>query len=145
MITRDAILKITTEEQMFDEFEQFNTAIEIAVAPLVKKLEFSVMGQDNKQLMDHMIFIECWRDKIGRYFSLAYMLVEHCKSSIFLPEKPESGKITSVLKEAHQKRLSAGFSSIMKDLELKISSIDSRVNLCKKLLDIDSRLSPTRF
>lgn len=139
MITRSAILQITTEEQMFSEFEGFESAIEITIEPLRKRLETSVMGQSNAQLMAHMVYVEAWRDKVGRFFSLTYMFVEHCKSSIFSPVRSESGKITQADREAYQKRLSAGFTSVLKDLETLIDSIDSRVNVCKKLMDFEIR------
>lgn len=82
-----------------------------------------------------MCYVESWRDRVTKYNALTSAFVEHAKSTYFV--LPPGKGITAVDKEAHQKKLLAGFVGLRCYTEELIKSVDSRVNLCKKLMGIE--------
>lgn len=130
------ILKIKTEQDLDAALGNFESDLYRTLKPLRDRLVMQILTQDVPELELHMTFVECWRDRVGKYLSLASCFVEHGESTDFL--LPTSKGVTAMDREAYMTKMTKGFSAIKKDLEELIRSIDSRVNLCKKLLGIES-------
>ena len=129
------ILKILKEADLMTEMGKFEDAIYEAGDPLLKLLRLDVRSTDVISLLDHMTEVERWRERVGRWHALAETFVQHCKSDHFIVKR-EKG-ISDFDREAYQKRLLAGFLGLETWLEGLVKSVDSRVNLCKKLLGLE--------
>jgi hypothetical protein len=133
------ILKIIKEEDLKKEFGEFERQVTEGLQPLTAKLQQQVLSSEVQQLELHMTYVESWRDRVCRYNALAQAFVEHVKSTHF--NLPPSKNVGVFEKEAYQKQLLAGFIGLRSMMEEKIRSVDSRVNLCKKLLGIESDIA----
>ncbi len=129
------ILKILKEADLMTEMGKFEDAIYEAGDPLLRLLRLDVRSNDVANLLDHMTSVERWRERTTRWFGLATCFVSHCKSDHFIVKR-EKG-ISDFDREAYQKRLLAGFLGLETWLEGLVKSVDSRVNLCKKLLGLE--------
>jgi hypothetical protein len=129
------ILALTKESELMAEMAKFEDAIYEAGDPLLRLLRLDVRSNDVANLLDHMTSVERWRERTTRWFGLATCFVSHCKSDHFIVKR-EKG-ISDFDREAYQKRLLAGFLGLETWLEGLVKSVDSRVNLCKKLLGLE--------
>jgi len=129
------VLKINKEEDLFKALGEFETEYKATLKPLQDKLKMQVLTQDVPQLELHMTYVESWRDRVSQYLSLSSAFVEHGKSSDFL--LPSSKGVGAADKEAYMRKMTSGFIPIKLYLEELIRSLDSRVNLCKKILGIE--------
>lgn len=129
------ILALTKEEDLIRELGKFEDAIYEAGDPLLRLLRMDVRSNDVANLLDHMTNVERWRERTTRWYGLATCFVSHCKSDHFIVKR-EKG-ISDFDREAYQKRLLAGFLGLECWLEGLVRSVDSRVNLCKKLAGLE--------
>jgi hypothetical protein len=128
------ILKVTEEEDLLKLQMQFDQDLEERLEVLNNLLDKNIRT-DYADIDGHMTLVESWRARLVRYFSLATAFVEHSKSETFLKEKGKG--VTDKSQEAHLRHLSAGFKAHAVLLEGLITCVDSRVNLCKKLVGIE--------
>jgi hypothetical protein len=126
------ILKIRTEKDLHDALGEFEGTIEQTLKPLTDKLRQQVLTSEVQQLEMHMTFVESWRDRVAKALMFAAAFEQHGKSHYFL--LPGGKNITTTDREAYQKSITSGASALCAYLEHLIRSVDSRVNLCKKLL-----------
>lgn len=143
MIKKSQAIAIKTKEELLQEFAVLEQELDTDLAPLREKLAESTVGKSNAQLIAHMQFVESWRDRVSRYFGLAVTLSKHSSSAAF--STSVEGRGIAAANEAYRRQLSAGFDGIREELDKLVDSIDSRVNACKKLLDIDNRGVPNRI
>lgn len=136
------ILRINTETELFKAMSEFEVALQDNLKPLRTKLATQLLTQEVPQLEMHMTYVESWRDRVAQYLSFASTFVEHGKSTFFL--LPNGKGVTTPDRDAYTKKMTAGFIGLRDDLEQMVKSIDSRVNLCKKLLGIESENMPAR-
>ena len=129
------ILKITTVDSMKAAFDTYESELDQALTPLIEKLNQNVLSTDVTSIQTHMGFVESWRERLVKHLSLTTGFVEHAKSSVFLPAKDKS--ITELDREAARRTLTGGFAALQVRLDGLISCVDSRVNLCKKLMGIE--------
>lgn len=126
------ILRITTEADLTNAMEQFETAVTIGLKPLCDRLAQQILTSEVPQLELHMTYVESWRDRTAKYLMLSTALLSHGQSHRFLI--PTGKNITATDREAYMTGLTVTASAISKYLENLIKSIDSRVNACKILL-----------
>lgn len=129
------VLEIGDPQSLLDKFKEFDTQVEDALEPLESLLELN-LSSDVPSLQLHMTDVERWRVKLTKFHSFATAFVEHAKSKTFLLAKAKD--TTEMDREAFKKTLSAGPTALQARLENVLTCIDSRVNLCKKLLGIES-------
>lgn len=138
------ILKITKEEDLISEFEAFESSLHTELIELRSKLSQSILSTEAGHIQQHMAYVEAWRDRVTKYNALATAFAEHAKSSYFL--LPTSKEVKTIEKEAHQKKLLAGFIGLRTYTEELIKSVDSRVNIAKVLLRVEvGGATPTTF
>ena len=139
------ILKIRTEKDFHEAISEFETTIEQNLKPLTDKLRQQVLTSEVQQLEMHMTFVESWRDRVAKALMFASAFEQHGKSHWFL--LPGGKNITSTDREAYQKSMTAGASAYSVYLEQLLKSVDSRVNLCKKLLgnEAEGNVNSRRF
>jgi hypothetical protein len=138
------ILKITKEEDLLTEFEAFETSLHTQLIELETKLSQSILSTEVTSVQSHMCLVESWRDRVTKYNMLTTSFVDHCKSTYFL--LPDGKNVRAIEKEAHQKKLQAGFVGLKAYTEELIKSVDSRVNLCKVVLRAEiGGATPTTF
>jgi hypothetical protein len=126
------ILKIRSEQDFHEIAAEFETTVHDSLKPLSDKLRQQLLSQEVPQLELHMTFVESWRDRVSRSLMLATAFEQHGKSHYFL--LPSGKNVTATDREAYQRSITSLASSICVYLEQLLKSIDSRVNLCKKLL-----------
>lgn len=138
------IITITDEEILLQEFYGFETSLESIIMPLRANLAKQVLSADVVNMETHMTYVEAWRDRIAQYLRLVNAFVEHAKSSHFILIKGKGTGITETDRTAYQKKLTAGMLAMQRYLLDLIDAIDSRVNLCKKLLGIEGDIAGIR-
>lgn len=126
------ILGIKTEQDMNAAIGQFESSLELTMKPLTDRLKQQVLTQEVQQLELHMTFVESWRDRVAKALMYASAFEQRGKSHHFL--LPGGKGITATDREAYQRTIVAGASALCVYLEQLLRSVDSRVNLCKKLL-----------
>lgn len=134
------IFKIDSVESLNAARDQFETEIEIKLQPLVDKLEQNILSSDVVSIEQHMAYVESWRARLVRYHALASGFTDHAKDSTFLTAKladETSKRVPEIERDAYRRKLSGGFSALQSYIEGMIDSVDSRVNLCKKVLGIE--------
>jgi hypothetical protein len=131
------ILAITSEQKLLAELKKFEDSVYDRVHPLRVLLAKDVHTQEVASIQNHMTDVERWREKVLRYASLAKTFVAHCKSDHFILKREQGMKITEFDREAYQKKLLAGFVGLEYWLDGLVTTIDSRVNMCKVLLRLD--------
>lgn len=136
------IFKITTVEELNAARDQFESELDIKTAALVDKLDQNVLSSDVSSIEQHMAYVESWRARLVRYHSFASAFTDHAKDSTFLASKTTNGdaegkRIPEIERDAFRRKLAGGFSALQSLLEGLIDCIDSRVNLCKKVLGIE--------
>jgi hypothetical protein len=130
------VLKLHTEEAMQATLFQLDEQYEEALMPLTQALARNVFSMDPQTLEAHSGLVESWRDRVARFLMIVSALREHAKSDRF--ELPREKGITETKREMHQRTLAGGYEAWKVRLENILKAIDSRVNLCKKLLGIES-------
>lgn len=128
---------VNDQETLLEMENQFDKDIHASLQPLVKLLDANVMPLDQVSLQNHMTSVESWRSRVVRLLSLSTSFVQHSESEGFRLKK-EKG-VTGDDQDAHKKHMCAGFKGMTVLLEGLVDCIDSRVNLCKKLVDVDVR------
>lgn len=136
------VFKIDTVEALTAARDQFEDEITSKLKPLVDKLEQNILSVDVVSIETHMAFVESWRSRLVRIHSLASAFTDHAKDSTFLAAKTNGDtekpiKISEIERDAHRRKLSGGFTALQVYLEGLIDSVDSRVNLSKKVLGIE--------
>jgi hypothetical protein len=141
------IFSISSPEALTAARDQFEEDLNAKIAPLIAQLESNVLSSDVASIETHMAFIESWRSRVVKYHALASAFCDHAKDSTFLVSKwttetgaEEAGpvkKLSEIERDAYRRKLSGGFAAIQVYLEGIIDSIDSRVNLAKKVLGIE--------
>lgn len=135
------IFSINTPEALVAARDKFEEDLNAKIAPLVLQLESNILSTDVATIETHMAFIESWRSRLVKYHALASAFTDHAKDSTFLQAKFAEGdkpiKISEIERDAYRRKLSGGFAAIQTLLEGYIDSIDSRVNLAKKVLGIE--------
>jgi hypothetical protein len=135
------IFNINTVEELNAARDQFEQEINTKVEPLVAKLNQNVLSSDVASIEQHMAYVESWRARLVQYHSLASAFTDHAKDSTFLAAKTNgeenAKRIPEIERDAFRRKLSGGFSALQGYLEGLIDSIDSRVNLAKKVLGIE--------
>jgi hypothetical protein len=129
------IISITEEPVLLQEFYEFEESLTGRLTPLREKLAQQILSSDAAKLENNMTFVESWRDRVSMYLRLAEAFVEHAKSSHFMLVKQKGTTLDD--RTAYQKKLTAGMLATAHDLLRLIDSIDSRVNLAKKLYGVD--------
>lgn len=129
------ILEITKEEDLKKEFGDFEDQVDLSFHSLRTNLAKDIRSTEVTSLLDHMTDVERYRERLVKALSLAEAFSSHCKSDAFTV--PKGKGVTDFDRTAYQKRLTAGFIGMVVYLEGAIYSLDSRVNLCKKLLGIE--------
>lgn len=130
------ILGIKTEAEFKAAIGDFETTIVSVFKPLTDKLRQQVLSSEVQQLELHMTFVESWRDRVAKALMLASAFEQHGKSHYFL--LPGGKNITTTDREAYQRSIIAGAMALGLYFEQLLRSVDSRVNLCKKLLGNES-------
>lgn len=126
------ILGLKTEADFKSAFGDFETAVTTTFKPLEDRLRQQVLTSEVQQIELHMTFVESWRDRAAKALMIASAFENHGRSHWFLLA---GGKgITATDREAYQKSITAGAAALCVYFEQLLKSVDSRVNLCKKLL-----------
>lgn len=126
------ILGIKAEKEFIQAVGEFENTIALTFKPLIDRLQQQVLTSEVQQLEIHMTFVESWRDRTAKALMLSSAFENHGKSHYFL--LPGGKGITATDKEAYQKSVTTGAAALVIYFEQLLRSIDSRVNLCKKLL-----------
>jgi hypothetical protein len=136
------IRAITSEDTLMLEFTDLEQQIIEDIQPLREFLNKQVSTSDVPVLHTHMSFVESWRDRISWRLLLVQAFTEHGKSSHFMQVKIKG--VTDADRDAYQKKI-VGSMTAMKDyLDRLVTSVDSRVNQCKKLLGIEADIGGRR-
>jgi hypothetical protein len=130
------ILKIVTPEQLQAAFLQFETELWDRIKPLEAVLEKNIMSPDVPSTLQHMAYVESWRNRIARHLYLTDGFVSYAKSSQFA--LPVEKGTTEAVRDAWKKTLCGPFEAVQRRLENLIETIDSRVNMCKKKIGMES-------
>lgn len=138
---RQMYKQIKTEEELLDQFDQFDETLETKLQGLENFLGQSLLSTDVTNIMQHMSVVESKRETVNKYLALVKAFAEYSKGEKFRLKK-DDGKITADEQSAHARTLSAGWSAWEARLEQTIRSIDSRVNLAKKILGIEEEHNP---
>jgi hypothetical protein len=135
------ILGIKTEADFKTAFGEFEGTVEATFKPLRDKLQQQVLSSEVQQLELHMTFVESWRDRVAKALMFASAFENHGRSHHFL--LPSGKNITATDREAYQKSITAGSAALCVYFEQLLRSVDSRVNLCKKLLgsEVESNIN----
>lgn len=136
------ILGIKTEADLRNAVGDFETSVEAVFKSLTDRLRQQVLSSEVQQLEMHMTFVESWRDRVAKALMLSSALEQHGKSHYFL--LPGGKNITSTDREAYMRSITAGASALCVYFEQLLRSVDSRVNLCKKLLGNESEGNTNR-
>lgn len=136
------IFNINTVEALNAARDQFESELDAKLNPLIEKLQSNVLSTDVTSIETHMAFVESWRARCVRYHALASAFTDHAKDSTFLAAKTNGDadkpvKVSEIERDAHRRKLAGGFAALQTYLEGLIDSIDSRVNLSKKVLGIE--------
>ena len=135
------IFTIDTPEALMAARNHFEEKLHETLTPLVKELESNILSTDVASIEAHMALVESWRSRLVKYHAFASAFCDHAKDSTFLQDKTTDGdkpvKITEIERDAYRRKLSSGFAALQTLLEGYIDSVDSRVNLAKKVLGIE--------
>jgi hypothetical protein len=127
---------LLTEADLAEALIAYEADLGRELAALEAQLTRNVITGAPGDIMQHMGYVETWRDRVSRFHMVAAACVEHAKSNNF--ELVSDKKVTEIRREAYQRRLAGGWVALKARLENLLDSIDSRVNLCKKVLGIDA-------
>jgi hypothetical protein len=130
---------LLTEKDLLDALTDFESDLNLALDPLVQQLARNIITGAPQDIQQHMGYVETWRDRVTRFLMVASACVEHAKSDHF--EVISEKRVTENKRESYQRRLAGGWVALKIRLEHLIDSIDSRVNLCKKVLGIDAEVA----
>ena len=130
---------LLTEKDLLDALATFESDLNLALDPLVQQLARNIITGAPQDIQQHMGYVETWRDRVTRFLMVASACVEHAKSDHF--EVISEKRVTENKREAYQRRLAGAWVALKIRLEHLIDSIDSRVNLCKKVLGIDAEVA----
>lgn len=135
--TISEILGLKTEAELKAAINEYEQSMITCFRPLTDRLAQQLLTNEVQQLELHMTFVESWRDRAAKALMLASAFESHGKSHRFLLA---GGKgITATDREAYQKDMITSASSQVVYFEELLKSIDSRVNICKKLLGNESQ------
>lgn len=130
------ILEIETFPEFLETFKGFAGQVEDKLEPLEAQLGLNLTTGDVGTIQKHMAYVESWRIKVTKYHAFATAFLEHAKSAVFLVAK--SKEMTDMDRTSHQKAVTCGPAALQLGLANTLECIDSRVNLCKKLLGIEA-------
>ena len=126
------ILKITVETKLVSEMGLFEDSIDQVFDPLKGLLAEDVRARSVGLIEDHMTDVERYRERAVKALALATTFLYHCKSDHFIV--PRAKSVTEFDRASYQNHLRAPFEGMVTYLDGLVRTIDSRVNLCKKLL-----------
>lgn len=126
------ILGIKSEDGLRNAVAELEQSINDTYKPLTDYLRKQVLSSEVQQLEMHMTFVESWRDRAAKGLMFASALEQHGRSHWFLLAHGKN--VTTFDRESYQKSITAGASALATYFEQLLRAIDSRVNLCKKLL-----------
>ena len=127
---------LLTEVDLADALVAYEVDLATVLGPLEAQLCRNIITAAPGDIMQHMGYVETWRNRVTRYLMVAAACTEHAKSDHFEPVSDK--KMTEEKRRAYQRRLAGGWAALQAWLEELIRSVDSRVNLCKKVLGIDA-------
>jgi len=136
------IFNITSVEALNAARDQFEVELTSKLKPLVDALDKNILSSDVAAIETHMAYVESWRARLVRYHAFASAFTDHAKDSTFLTSKTNDDgekvvKVPEIERDAYRRKLSGGFAALQGYLEGMIDSVDSRVNLAKKVLGIE--------
>lgn len=133
------IFNIQSIQDLKEALDQFEVELEFKHKPLIDMLDKNILSQDISSVEMHMTFVESWRARVVRYLAFSSAFVEHAKDSTFLPSTTsvEGKKITGAEIDAFRRKTAGGFVALQIYLEGIVDCIDSRVNICKKILGLE--------
>lgn len=126
------ILGIRTDEALRTAVNELEQSMYDMLKPLTDKLRQQVLTAEVQQLELHMTFVESWRDRVAKCLMFSSALEQHGRSHHFLLAPGKN--VTALDRECYQKSVTAGASALCIYFEQLLKAVDSRVNLCKKLL-----------
>jgi hypothetical protein len=129
------ILKIETPEQLQLAFIQYEADLEDKLRPLENVLDKNILSPDVPDILQHMTWVESWRNRVARHLYVVSGFTEYAKSSRFA--LPVDRGTTETIRDQWKKTLCGPYQAMQARLENLIESIDSRVNLCKKKLGME--------
>jgi hypothetical protein len=134
---------LLSAKDLQDALAAFEHDLDAALDPLVLQLSRNIITGAPGDISQHMGYVETWRDRVTRFLMVVSACVEHAKSDHFeltaiTTEKGGTKYAPEDKREAYRRRLAGGWVALKARLENLIDSIDSRVNLCKKVLGIDA-------
>lgn len=136
------IFEINNADDLTAARIQFEKELHEKLRPLKIMLQQNIMSKDVTSIELHMTEVERSRVNLVTYYGLVAGFVEHAKDSTFLISKVGDGdvpkKVTDTERDAYRRKMAGGFVALQIYLDGMIDSVDSRVNLCKKLLGFDS-------
>ena len=127
---------LLTEADLAQALLGYENDLARELQPFEAQLTRNIITGSPADIMQHMGYVETWRDRVTRFLMVAAACVEHAKSDHF--EATSDKKMTEERRKAYQRRLAGGWAALQARLENLVDSIDSRVNLCKKVLGIDA-------
>ena len=136
------ILKIETPDKLRAAFIQLEQDLEEKLCLIEGALERNILSPDVPDIMQHMAYVESWRSRIGRYLYLVDGFVSYAKSSQFA--LPASKGVTEIVRESYKKSLSGPFEAMQRRLDNLIDGVDSRVNMCKKKVGMETEVAGKR-
>lgn len=120
------VVKVQLDQELSEE-----------LGSLEGELSKNIMTSDYNTMVQHMGYVESQRDRVTRFLLLVDNLLEHAKGDTFVLE----GKATEHKRTQHTKGLTTGLNGWSTRLDHMVRSIDSRVNLLKKIMGIEGELS----
>jgi len=135
------VLKIKTPEDMYKAFHHFEIELDQHLIPLDELLDKNILSGDVTDMEGHMAAVECWRNRASKYLYLADAFVEYAKSQRFAL----GGNVTDAMRRQYEKTLSGPCVALQRRLENLIDNIDSRVNLCKKRMGVETSVGGVRM
>lgn len=132
------VLKIHTIADLQSAFQKFDEDIDTDLIPLQHALDSNMTGVDFADLTTQMWLVSSYQAKLVRYLALASAFYDHAKGSVFL--LPKTKEFTELDRESQQRYLGAGWSGWYKRLEGLAKASESRINLIKKLLGLETNI-----
>jgi hypothetical protein len=136
------ILNIQTAEALQLAFLKYDEDLEGFLRPLDHVLDKNILSGDVPDILQHMTWVESWRNRVSKQLSIVTGFVEYAKSSRFALARGSG--ITDTVRDQYRKTLAGPFQALQVRLENLVDSIDSRVNMCKKKLGMEGSVEGVR-
>jgi hypothetical protein len=130
------ILKIETAEALQAAFAQLEVDMTAQLSNVDGALAKNILSPDVPDILQHMTYVECWRNRVAKYLYLVDGFVSYSKSSQF--SLPVEKGTTETVREAYKKTLAGPYEAMQRRLDNLIDAIDSRVNMCKKKVGMEA-------